>query len=59
MYNYTYPNGDLGGNKENLILLNGSSMILHSYFDSGALRLDSFQRPLNAQNLTNLSLLGS
>ena len=54
MYNYTYPNGDLGGNKEKLMLLNNTLMILHSYFDSGALRLDSFNRPLNLENYTRL-----
>ena len=54
MYNYTYPNSDLGGNKENLMLLNNTLMILHSYFDSGALRLDSFNRPLNLENYTRL-----
>lgn len=47
MYNYTYTNGDLGGNKEKILLLNHTSMILHSYFDSGATRLDGFSRPLS------------
>lgn len=54
MFNYTYTAGDLGGNREHILLLNSTSMILHSYFDSGALRLDGFSRPLNADNKTTL-----
>lgn len=42
MYNNTYANGDMGGNYEKIILLNGTAMNMHSYFDSGALRLASF-----------------
>ncbi|KAL4473566.1 hypothetical protein ABPG74_022430 [Tetrahymena malaccensis] len=57
MYNYTYTTGDLGGNKEKILLLNKTSMILHSYFDSGATRLDSFPRPLTQEKLSNLSAL--
>lgn len=55
MYNYTYTNGDLGGNREKILLLNKTSMILHSYFDSGATRLADFQRPLSPDNMSKIS----
>ncbi|KAL4503898.1 hypothetical protein ABPG72_022528 [Tetrahymena utriculariae] len=51
LFNYTFATsqGDLGGNKENVLLLNGTSMVLHFYFDSGALRLANFSRPLSQE----------
>lgn len=58
MYNYTYTSGDLGGNKENILLLNKTSMILHSFFDSGATRLANFSRPLSPEGLSQVSEFG-
>ena len=49
-FNETFKNGDLGGNRINVTLLNGSDFNLHSYFDSIALEQDPdnrIQRPLN------------
>jgi hypothetical protein len=36
LFNKTYPKGDLGGNSERVIILNGSTINFHSYWDSGA-----------------------
>lgn len=58
LFNSTYTDGDIGGNLEKLILLNGTAMNMHSYFDSGALRLDSFARPLSAEKLETIHQLG-
>lgn len=57
MFNETYVNGDFGGNAEKILILNQTEMILHSYFDSGALRLDGFSRPLNVESLSRISQL--
>lgn len=51
MYNATLgKDGDLGGNKINISLINGTTMILHSYFDAIALEQDPdnpIKRPLS------------
>lgn len=56
LFNETYPSGDRGGNSLKIVLLNGTVNNLHSFWDSGAFRIqnDSWYliRPLNAQNLT-------
>lgn len=58
LFNETYPKGDVGGNLEKVILINGSTSNFHSYWDAGAylLQNDSWvmKRPLNMQNLTAL-----
>ena len=58
LFNMTYPNGDIGGNREKVILTNGSTSNFHSFWDAGAylLQNDSWHivRPMNLQNLTAL-----
>ena len=58
LFNTTYPNGDIGGNREKVILTNGSTSNFHSYWDAGAyiLQNDSWHivRPMDLQNLTAL-----
>ena len=50
-YNQTFPNGDQGGNKQNIQLENGKIMNLHAFIDSGAMYLNPtpefILRPLN------------
>lgn len=58
LYNATYPKGDIGGNAEKVILVNGTTSNFHSFWDAGAyiLQNDSWviARPMNIQNLTVL-----
>ena len=58
LYNESYPKGDLGGNSEKVILVNGTTANFHSFWDAGAylLQNDSWviSRPMNLQNLTVL-----
>lgn len=58
LFNLTYPKGDIGGNAEKVVLVNGSTSNFHSYWDAGAylLQNDSWyiNRPMNMQNLTAL-----
>jgi len=58
LFNKTYPEGDIGGNREKVLLVNGSTSNFHSYWDAGAYMVqnDSWRivRPMNMQNLTAL-----
>lgn len=58
LFNATYPKGDIGGNAEKVILVNGTTSNFHSFWDAGAyiLQNDSWviSRPMNIQNLTVL-----
>lgn len=58
LYNTAYPKGDIGGNAEKVILINGSTSNFHAFWDAGGYRLqnDSWAivRPMNLQNLTVL-----
>ena len=58
LFNMTYPNGDIGGNREKVILTNGSTSNFHAFWDAGAylIQNDSWHivRPMNLQNLTAL-----
>jgi hypothetical protein len=58
LFNMTYPQGDIGGNREKVVLTNGSTSNFHSYWDAGAYMVqnDSWHivRPMNMQNLTAL-----
>ena len=52
MFNNSFKTGDLGGNLIKVLILNGSTMNLHAYFDSIALDQDAdpnnrIHRPLN------------
>jgi hypothetical protein len=63
LYNHTYPKGDAGGNLLKLKLLNGTISNFHSFWDSGAFRLQNdsynFVRPMNLQNSTEMKRLAS
>ena len=63
LYNATYPKGDIGGNAEKVIIVNGSTSNFHSFWDAGAyiLQNDSWKitRPMNIQNLTVLKDLAN
>ena len=56
LFNHTYKQGDAGGNLLKIKLLNGSIENFHSFWDSGAFRLQNdsyrFIRPMNLQNTT-------
>lgn len=58
LFNKTYPRGDLGGNRETVILLNGTEKKLHQFWDSGAFLFQNDTwgviRPMNDQNRTKL-----
>lgn len=58
LFNSTFPTGDRGGNSLKIVLLNGTVQNLHSFWDSGAYRIqnDSWYmvRPLSLQNTTAL-----
>ena len=58
LFNKSYPKGDMGGNREKIILLNGTERVLHQFWDSGAFLFqnDSFNffRPMNDQNRSKL-----
>jgi len=58
LFNRSYPTGDMGGNREKVILLNGTEKVLHQFWDSGAFLFQNdtwnFIRPLNLQNRTKL-----
>ena len=58
LFNATYPHGDMGGNRELIVLLNGTERKLHQFWDSGAFLFQNdtwnFFRPLNDQNKTKL-----
>lgn len=50
LFNETYPDGDLGGNRINVTTANNITIKLHNYFDSIALYQDpnnKIIRPLN------------
>lgn len=63
LFNETYPSGDRGGNSLKITLLNGSANNLHSFWDSGAFRIQNDSwfliRPLNSQNLTAIKEVAS
>jgi hypothetical protein len=50
------PGGDLGGNKLKITLDNKTAFNFHSFWDSGALRIQNdsyvFVRPMDLQNTT-------
>lgn len=56
LYNRTFPKGDAGGNLLKIRILNGTSQNFHSFWDSGAFRVQNdsynFVRPMNLQNVT-------
>ena len=56
LFNHTFPKGDAGGNLLKIKLLNGSVENFHSFWDSGAFRLQNdsynFVRPMNLKNST-------
>lgn len=58
LFNSTYPSGDRGGNSLKIVLLNGTVENLHSFWDSGAYRIQNdswfMVRPLSLQNTTAL-----
>jgi hypothetical protein len=58
LFNKTFPKGDAGGNLLKLLLANGTSSNFHSFWDSGAYRVQNdswvIVRPMNMQNLTAL-----
>ncbi len=58
LFNQTYPSGDRGGNSLKMTLLNGTIKDLHSFWDSGAFRIQNdswfMVRPLSLQNTTAL-----
>lgn len=58
LFNETYPSGDRGGNSLKITLLNGTAQNLHSFWDSGAFRIQNdswfMVRPLSLQNMTAL-----
>lgn len=58
LFNTSCKEGDIGGNKWKVILINGSTSNFHSFWDAGAYRIqnDSWHivRPMNMQNLTAL-----
>ena len=58
LFNLTYPTGDIGGNAEKVLLVNGSTSNFHAFWDAGAYMLqnDSWKivRPMDIQNLTAL-----
>jgi hypothetical protein len=58
LYNQTFPSGDRGGNSLKITLMNGTSQNLHSFWDSGAFRVQNdswfIVRPMNLQNTTAL-----
>jgi hypothetical protein len=63
LYNKTFPKGDAGGNLFKIQTLNGTVSNFHSFWDSGAYRLQNdswvMVRPLNLQNLTLLKSVAS
>ncbi len=58
LFNATYPSGDRGGNSLKITLLNGTSQNLHSFWDSGAFRIQNDSwfiiRPMSLANQTAL-----
>lgn len=58
LFNETFPSGDRGGNSLKITLLNGTVQNLHSFWDSGAFRIQNdswfMVRPLSLQNMTAL-----
>lgn len=59
LFNETFPNGDIGGNRIKVDLLNSTKNFnFHSFWDSGALRIQNdswtLPRPLSLQNQTTL-----
>lgn len=58
LFNHTYPKGDAGGNLLKIKTLNGTLQNFHSFWDSGAFRLQNdsytFVRPMNLQNVTEM-----
>lgn len=58
LFNTTYPSGDRGGNSLKIVLLNGTTQNLHSFWDAGAFRIQNdswfIVRPMNLQNTTVL-----
>lgn len=63
LFNLTYPKGDIGGNLEKVVLVDGSSSNFHSFWDAGAylIQNDSWHidRPMNMQNLTALKAVAT
>lgn len=63
LFNHTFPKGDAGGNLLKLKTLNGTVQNLHSFWDSGAYRLQNdtydFVRPMNLQNITEMKRIAS
>jgi len=63
LYNHTYPKGDAGGNLLHIKTLNGTVQNFHSFWDSGAFRVQNdsynFVRPMNLQNTTELKRVAS
>lgn len=63
LFNETYPSGDRGGNSLKIVLMNGTLNNLHSFWDSGAFRLQNdswfMVRPLSLQNTTALREVAS
>lgn len=59
LYNETYPSGDRGGNSLNITLLDSGKSNLHSFWDSGAFKIqnDSWYlvRPLDLSNQTAIT----
>lgn len=63
LYNKTFTKGDAGGNLLKLKILNGTLQNFHSFWDSGAFRLQNdsynFVRPMNLQNTTEMKRLAA
>jgi hypothetical protein len=63
LYNTTFPSGDRGGNSLKIIILNGTSQNLHSYWDAGAFLIQNdswfIVRPMGVQNITVLKNVAS
>lgn len=58
LFNETYPSGDRGGNSLKIKLLDNTDQNLHSFWDSGAFRIQNdswfLVRPLDLKNTTAL-----
>lgn len=58
LFNETYPNGDIGGNRLKIITPDGKSNNFHSYWDAGGFQIQNdswtMPRPLSIQNQTLL-----
>jgi hypothetical protein len=58
LFNKTFPKGDAGGNLLKVLTLNGTLSNFHSFWDSGAYRVQNdswvIVRPMTMQNLTAL-----